>query len=478
MMPAPSRTSAEPAVLEIAQPPTPAEAFERLLDQREPFFLDGGRDWEGQGRYSFLGCNPFATLRSKNGALRLSGEEGEEAWEGNPFDAVRRLTQQYRLPRVGAAAPFCGGLVGYLSYDLCHHVERLPRTAEDDLHFPDLALGLYDAVAAWDNQTGAACVCAPHLPGRPPAQERAETLRALLCTAQEPMAEPAGEYGSGIASNFTHEDYVAAVARAIEYIAAGDIFQVNLSQRLSADLHVHPWELYRRARRINPAPFAAYLGFGDGIVASASPERFLQVQDRSVETRPIKGTRPRGATPEEDERLAQELLNSGKDRAELVMIVDLERNDLGRVCSYGTVRVPELLRLESYATVHHLVSTVVGRLHEGREVADLLRATFPGGSITGAPKVRSMEIIDELEPTQRAVYTGSIGWIGFDGDLDLNIVIRTFLIKDGRVHWQVGGGIVADSDPEAEYQETLAKGVALRRAVAGTDPSDTRAPRD
>ncbi len=265
--------------------------------------------------------------------------------------------------------------------------------------------------------------------------------------------------------NFEPEDYIAAVARAKEYIAAGDIFQVNLSQRFSAELLCHPWQLYRRAREINPAPFAAYLGFDDGVVASHSPERFLQVEDDTITTRPIKGTRPRGMTPEEDARLAEELLNSEKDRAELVMIVDLERNDLGRVCSYGSVKVPELLTLESYATVHHLVSTVVGKLHDERSVAELLKATFPGGSITGAPKVRSMEIIDELEPTQRAVYTGSVGWIGFDGDMDLNIVIRTFLINEKGVHWQVGGGIVADSDPVAEYEETLAKGIALKNAL-------------
>jgi para-aminobenzoate synthetase component 1 len=366
---------------------------------------------------------------------------------------------------VPGPVPFCGGAVGYFSYDLCHHVERLPRTARDDLDFPDLALGFYDTVVAWDNLTGRAFVCAPHLPGRPPAEERVAALTARLGAPCEPLPDPSGPLGAGLVGNFEREAYIDAVARAIEYIHAGDIFQVNLSQRFSADLRVHPWQLYRRARSGNPAPFAAYLGFPDGIVASHSPERFLRVQGREVTTRPIKGTRPRGSSPEEDARLAHELLTSEKDRAELVMIVDLERNDLGRVCSYGSVRVPELLTLESYATVHHLVSTVVGRLHDNRSLVDLLKATFPGGSITGAPKVRAMQIIDELEPTQRGVYTGSIGWIGFDGDMDLNIVIRTFLIRDGRVHWQVGGGIVADSDPTAEYEETLAKGFALKRAL-------------
>jgi len=466
-----TRTDTGLVVLEVASPPPAAHAFARLLGEREPFLLDGGRDFEGQGRYSFAGCNPFATLRSKNGTISLHAAHAERTWQGDPFHAVRALLEPYGRDRTEAPVPFCGGAVGYLSYDLCHHVERLPRTTIDDLQFPDLALGLYDTTIAWDNQEGKAWVCALDVPGRPPAQEGAEALRELVCAPCKAPTEPAGPCGGDTRSNFTREDYVAAVARAREYIAAGDIFQVNLSQRFSARLDVHPWQLYLRSRRINPAPFAAYLGFADGVVASASPERFLRVNGRQVETRPIKGTRPRGTTPEADARLAEELLASEKDRAELVMIVDLERNDLGRVCSYGTVRVPELLRLESYATVHHLVSTVVGRLHEGRDVMDLLRATFPGGSITGAPKVRSMEIIDELEPTQRGVYTGSIGWIGFDGDLDLNIVIRTFLMKDGGAHWQVGGGIVADSDPEAEYEETLTKGVALRRAVEGQRPT-------
>jgi para-aminobenzoate synthetase component 1 len=457
---------APPAVRELSPAPDPAEAFERLFGAEQPFFLDGGRDFEGQGRYSFAGCDPFLTVRSKNGAVRLRSVDGvEHAPPGGPFAALDALLRQYALPSVPGPVPFCGGAVGYFSYDLCHHVERLPRTARDDLDFPDLALGFYDTVVAWDNLTGRAFVCAPHLPGRPPAEERVAALTARLGAPCEPLPDPSGPLGAGLVGNFEREAYIDAVARAIEYIHAGDIFQVNLSQRFSADLRVHPWQLYRRARSGNPAPFAAYLGFPDGIVASHSPERFLRVQGREVTTRPIKGTRPRGSSPEEDARLAHELLTSEKDRAELVMIVDLERNDLGRVCSYGSVRVPELLTLESYATVHHLVSTVVGRLHDNRSLVDLLKATFPGGSITGAPKVRAMQIIDELEPTQRGVYTGSIGWIGFDGDMDLNIVIRTFLIRDGRVHWQVGGGIVADSDPTAEYEETLAKGFALKRAL-------------
>jgi para-aminobenzoate synthetase component 1 len=264
---------------------------------------------------------------------------------------------------------------------------------------------------------------------------------------------------------FTHKEYVDAVEKCRQYIIAGDIFEVNLSQRFEAELAITPYELYRRLRQINPAPFACYLGFDEVSVVSASPERFLRLRGDWVETRPIKGTRPRGKTPEEDETLANELLSSSKDRAENIMIVDLERNDLGRVCRFGTVKVTELAILEVFPTVFHLTSTVVGRLREGKNCIDLLKATFPGGSITGAPKVRAMEIIDELEPTKRSVYTGNIGYLSFNGDLDLNIAIRTFLVKGEKAYFQVGGAVVYDSDPEAEYQETLDKARALVNAI-------------
>jgi len=266
-------------------------------------------------------------------------------------------------------------------------------------------------------------------------------------------------------SNFAREDYIQTVLKAKEYIAAGDIYQVNISQRFSAKISDPSFELYKRLRVLNPAPFAAYLDFGGVVVISSSPERFLRISDRSVETRPIKGTRPRGKDELEDERLKHELLKSTKDKAELIMIVDLERNDLGRVCEYGTVSVPEIITIETYATVFHLVSTITGRLKEDKDHIDCIKACFPGGSITGAPKIRSMEIIDELEPTQRKIYTGSIGYIGFNRQTDLNIVIRTMLYCDGTVHFQVGGGIVADSDPALEYEETLHKGKALIEAI-------------
>jgi para-aminobenzoate synthetase component 1 len=296
------------------------------------------------------------------------------------------------------------------------------------------------------------------------AQER--LAQWLAWVEQEPAARETGAASDGVLHrNFTKPEYLAALKAVKEYIAAGDIYQANLTQRFETNLQVSPWELYLRLREANPAPFAAYVDLGGAQMASSSPERFLKLTGREVETRPIKGTRPRGRTPEEDAALGQELLASIKDNAELLMIVDLERNDLGRACKIGSIRVPELAVLESYETVHHLVATVLGELDPETSVVDLLEATFPGGSITGAPKIRSMEIIDELEPTRRSVYTGAIGYIGFDGNMDLNIAIRTIICNRGKAYFQVGGGIIADSDAEAEYQETLDKGRALARAL-------------
>jgi len=307
-------------------------------------------------------------------------------------------------------------------------------------------------------------------PGLSPRGEaHRDWLRDLLRRARlerSPDPLPSDVSLGRLQSNFTPAQYRRAVRRAIDYIEAGDIFQVNLSQRFEGRLTVAPFELYRRLRAVNPASFAAYLAGRGWAVVSSSPERFLRLRDGHVETCPIKGTRPRASEPEADARLRQELLASAKDNAELTMIVDLERNDLGRVCDYGSVRVSEPRVLERHPTVHHLVATVEGQLAPGRDLIDLLRASFPGGSITGAPKVRAMEIIDELEPTARSLYTGALGYIGYDGCMDLSIVIRTFLVAGERFYFQVGGGIVADSQPEAEYQETLDKGRALVAAVS------------
>ena len=292
-----------------------------------------------------------------------------------------------------------------------------------------------------------------------------------------PRHSPLDDTADPPPSNFTRDAYEAAVTRALDYIAAGDIYQVNLSQRFKVPLSGDTFDAYLCLRQDNPAPFAAFLRLPEADILSASPERFLRLDplSRRIETRPIKGTRPRGRTPSEDAALAAELLASEKDRAENVMIVDLERNDLGRVAEVGSVRVTELAALETFPGVFHLTSQIVASLREDRDAVDLLLATFPGGSITGAPKIRAMEIIDELEPTARGVYTGAIGYFGFDGSLDLNIAIRTAVVRDGVAHFQAGGGIVADSVPALEYEETLHKASAIRRALTNSRPTGDRA---
>jgi para-aminobenzoate synthetase component 1 len=459
---------------EMDPPPSPERAFELLARDERPFFLDTGLRLPDFGRFSLLGSRPFMVLESKGTRVIVRGSGKPETHEGNPFHFLKRAIGSCKLPS-HPSLPFVGGAVGYLGYDLGHFIERLPATAADDLRVPDMAMAFYDTALVVDHQTRRAWIAAADLgvPGRPDAEHRAGELFERL-SSDAPAAGAAG-HGSPdgenaapeIACNFTRADYLRAIQRAKDYIAAGDIFQVNLSRRFEARLSISAPELYVRLRRINPAPMAAYLGGGDFAIVSASPERFLRVRRGRVETRPIKGTRPRGRTPQEDAALAQELLRSEKDAAELAMIVDLERNDLGRVCSYGTVRVTRPRALESFPTVHHLVATVVGRLHAGCDRTELLKATFPGGSITGAPKIRAMQIIDELEPTRRSAYTGAIGYLGFDGGMDLNIAIRTFLVQGGRAWFQAGGGIVADSQPESEYDETAQKARALIEAVAG-----------
>jgi para-aminobenzoate synthetase component 1 len=455
--------------LEIPYDGAPLARFARFANQPHAALLDSARVMDRFGRYSFLAVDPFSVLEAKDGRVTLDGR----SFEGDPFEVLRERLAAFPLMHRDGLPPFQTGAVGFLSYDLCHHLERLPRPRADDMRFPDLALGFYDVVAAWDHRDRRAFVLSSGWPEpkaaarRKRAIARAEWLAGQL-SGQVGEAQPAPRHAAPtIESNFARPAYEAAVRRVIDYILAGDIFQANMTQRFRARLpeELDPFALHCRLMAINPSPFAAYLNFGETAIASASPERFLSLRNGWVETRPIKGTRPRGKTPEEDERLAAELLASEKDNAENVMIVDLLRNDLSRVCRDGTVNVPELCVLETYATVFHLVSTVVGQMRPDLSAVDLLRASFPGGSITGAPKIRAMEIIAELEPTQRGPYCGSVGWFGFDGGMDTSITIRTYAIKDGWVTFQAGGGIVADSDPAAEYEESLAKARALIAAL-------------
>jgi len=477
-------SDARPLVEELVPAPDPFETCVRFAGLPSLVFLDSATDAEHLGRHSFLTADPWSAVRSK--AL-LTQQLVDGRWvrvEPDALTHARALLAPHAAEPLADLPPFQGGAAGYLGYDWGATLERVPRPRYDDYALPDVLLGLYDWVIAWDHPAGRAWVISTGIPERGTA--RTDRAARRLTFVKERLTDrriggwadsnstanrlSAPSYPvpgvPGVRSNFTREGYLDAVARVIEYIFAGDIFQANLSQRLEAPLAGTPLDLYRRLRRRNPAPFAAFLDCGDVVIASSSPERFLRVHDgRQVETRPIKGTRPRGVGPEHDAALALALAESDKDRAENVMIVDLLRNDLSRVCRPGTVRVPELFAIEHYATVHHMVSTVVGELAPEHDGVDLLRAAFPGGSITGAPKVRAMQIIAELEPTARGAYCGAIGYVSVTGALDTSIVIRTYLVLGRDVYFQVGGGIVADSDPEQEYRETLDKARGLVAAL-------------
>jgi para-aminobenzoate synthetase component I len=462
-----------PIVEELFMAPDAPWCFEYFAPRPFSFWLDSGMDYHKLGRWSFMGSDPFLVMCSRADEITIIKEGVEEKRYGNPFDVLGELLDKYKLENNQSGIPFTGGVVGYLGYDLGRFIEKIRVKAIDDLNLPECYLCFYDALVAFDNVAHRTFLISTGFPEtgekkrRHRADARLNELRSMVTFVPPPVdIKPiAPSKKLTLKSNFSHDGYLKAVATAREYICSGDIFEVNLSQRIEMELDTPPIELYKRLRKINPAPFANYFNFDGVNIVGSSPERYLKLKGGWVETRPIKGTKPRGKTPEQDKALGDSLLASKKDRAENIMIVDLERNDIGRVCLYGTVKVTELAILETWPTVFHLTSTVIGQLREGKSIIDLLKATFPGGSITGAPKVRAMEIIDELEPTRRGIYCGSLGYIGFNGDMDLNIVIRTIVIKDGRAYFQVGGAIVYDSEPESEYIETLDKGKALIMAL-------------
>jgi len=460
-------------VRELVPAPEPEAAFLRLSRQRHCLFLDSALPHPSLGRYSFLAADPFDFVSVP------SPDAG--AWA-----ALERWQEVFRSQPVRGLPPFQGGAAGLFSYDLHRSLERIPPPRYDEFGVPVVAVGWYDVVLAFDHSAHRAWLVSQGFPelaaGRRAARarDRLEQFAAWLaappaaaCPAAGRDAVPrellAPQYPvpghDRLTSNFSADGYRAAVQRAIDYVYAGDVFQVNLAQRLLHPATDDSVTLYQRLRRCNPAPFAGYFDLGEFQIISASPERFLRVQDGQVESRPIKGTRPRTKQPEADLFRGDELRQSEKDRAENVMIVDLLRNDLSRVCRPESVRVTQLCELEVYEFVQHLVSAISGQLLDGRSPLDLLRAAFPGGSITGAPKVRAMEIIAELEPTARGPYCGSLGYLGFDGALDLSILIRT--ITAGRGWWQapVGGGIVAQSVPQRELEETWHKAAGLLDAL-------------
>ncbi len=457
---------AHPFFFKLEDTPSFLECFSRFLHMPYPALLDSAlvtpSMGEGRlGRFSYFTADPFLVLRSKGRQVEMEARGSTTRRESDPFQVLQDFLGRFSLATLPGLPPFQGGVIGYWAYELGHHLERLPRRAVDDLALPEMNVAFYDWAIAQDHETGSTWAIATGLPegGEEAAQERLGWIQDILRrgAATPPSAVEPFPPAKDLTSTMSPHDYMEAVKAVKAYLASGDVYQVNVSHRFEATIAGDPFSLYLHLRQVNPAPFGAYLRYPEVAVLSASPEQFLCLEHGIASTRPMKGTRPRGKTLAEDHRLAAELLASEKDRAENLMIVDLLRNDLGKVCVPGSIEVPELFALEEYATVFQMVSTVRGRLLPGLSAVDLLKACFPGGSVTGAPKIRAMEIIDELEPTQRSVYCGAIGYIGFDGSMLAAVPIRILLAKGNRVYFQVGAGIVADSDPLAEYEETLHK---------------------
>ncbi|NMH67722.1 aminodeoxychorismate synthase, component I [Bacillus sp. RO3] len=440
-------------------------AYEQL-SQHQPhhILLESGRG----GRYSVAGLKPDVILQSIPEGLRIQDSSGIETINGDPLIQMERWMKPHRTERREDLPDFQGGVIGFLSYDYARKIERLPELGHDDLKIPDLFFYYLVEWAVFDHQENTLWTMI--LSDEKSAPEKLAKWTSAWMDALASMDEKDVVHGggntAGIEVSMGEEDFSEAVKKIQAYISQGDVFQVNLSVRQSQELKADPFTVYKKLRELNPSPYMSYIQSPDFQIVSGSPELLVKKKGTEVSTRPIAGTRSRGKDAEEDEKLALELINNEKERAEHVMLVDLERNDLGRVCRYGTVEVNEFMVIEKYSHVMHIVSNVRGTLDEMKTGADLIRSVFPGGTITGAPKVRTMEIIEELEPVRRGIYTGSIGWIGVNGDMELNIVIRTMLVKAGKAHIQAGAGVVIDSNPKYEYKESLKKAKALWVAKA------------
>ncbi|MBI5024867.1 MAG: aminodeoxychorismate synthase component I [Candidatus Omnitrophica bacterium] len=446
------------------------ELCARFRNEPHLFCLDSSRFDQGQGRYSFVGFDPFEVFEA-------SGKD--------TLSSLKKCYAQYSQPNQQTLTPFAGGIVGYLGYDYGLYQEKISSHATDDLKLPDAVWGFYDRVLTIDHHTRKLHVTSSGWPEKNKAareKRAAARLEDLERALARPFAKKGTQYlipnelsivspfkGPGdFASNFTRDEYLATVRKVLDHIAAGDIYQLNLSQKFTYDTageSVDLLEIYRFLRQLSPVSFGGYFDAGALKLISNSPEMFLRLRDGKIQTRPMKGTRPRGSEIIEDRRLRNEIEQSAKDKAELLMITDLERNDLGKVCDYGSVRVQQMRAIEEYKYVFQATSSVEGTLRADKDCFDLIEACFPGGSITGCPKIRAMEIIEELEPARRGPYTGSMGYIDFSGNMDLNILIRTLVHCGEKIHFQVGGGIVADSTPEGEYEETLVKARALRECL-------------
>jgi para-aminobenzoate synthetase component 1 len=442
-------------ITELTHTGAVARRFRTLAGLPSAVWLDSAAAGPAD-RFDILVADPYVTLRTRGAETEIVTRDGVTRSSRPPLELVRE--QLGEVVEGPAELPFAGGAVGYFGYDLGRRLERIPEIAAADIDMPDLVVGIYDWAVVVDHQARRTSLVG----GVRDARTRREWPLLVTRLGESPPPDPAPfRVLEGPVSNLTRAAYAKAFARVKEHIRVGDCYQVNLTQRFTARAEGDAWHAYLKLREINPAPFAAYLDLPEGKIVCSSPERFLKVTRGRVETKPIKGTRPRSTDPKRDRALAEELRTSAKDRAENVMIVDLLRNDLGKVCAPGSVRVSKLFDVESFASVHQLVSTVEGRLAPDKHALDLLGACFPGGSITGAPKVAAMKIIEELEPHRRSIYCGAIGYAGYDGNMDLNIAIRTLVQQGDHVYTWAGGGIVADSNVDAEYQESLDKAAAM-----------------
>jgi anthranilate synthase component 1 len=455
---------------------TPVLAFEKIAGEQDCFLLESASGPESIGRYSILGSGPFAVFRSTGTEVTVR-EDGEERTftAADPLREFGRCLEQYRLAHIPGLPRFSSGAVGYMGYDVVRFVEHLPNCPPDDRGLPDVYFMFFDQVVIFDNWNKTIkVVSSQRVDGRRPEEAyreaiaridaAVEVLRTPAATSCDDI-EPSGAITQPYKSNIAREVYLAGVEKAKEYIRAGDIFQVVPSQRLMSRTDVPPFDIYRALRVINPSPYMFYLKMGGLFLVGSSPEVMVRVENRQVTVRPIAGTRRRGENDKEDERLAAELLADPKERAEHIMLVDLGRNDVGRVGKYGTVRADEVMVIEKYSHVMHIVSNVTGELRDDMTALDALKACLPAGTLSGAPKVRAMEIIDELEATKRGPYGGAVGYFDFSGNMDTCIAIRTIVLEDGKAYVQAGGGIVADSVPENEFEETLNKARALLRAI-------------
>jgi anthranilate synthase component 1 len=452
-------------------------AFRKLGNSQYAFLLESVEGGESVGRHSFLGSEPFAVLTSKGDTvtvMRDGREQSRQLAEGeDPLRALEALLAEYTFVPVEGLPKFCGGAVGFIGYDAVRFFEKLPEQTIDDLALPDCVLVLTDTCVIFDHAYHRGKVVSNAIVNGDPeaaydeAVRKIDALCARLAAPAPAVPAPAPRpKDTTLKTNLTREEYERIVGAAKDYISAGDIIQVVLSQRLTREVGANAFDIYRALRSLNPSPYMYYLTYGDLRIVGSSPERLVSVEGTEVVTRPIAGSRPRGETAEEDEALAQELLADEKERAEHIMLLDLGRNDIGRVCRYGTVRVDEQMIIEKYSHVQHIASNVRGELRDDRDQFDVLRACFPAGTLSGAPKVRAMEIIEELEPTRRGPYGGAIGYFSFSGNMDTAITIRTIVCTNGAAHMQVGAGIVADSVPSREYDECVKlKGGALLRAI-------------